>query len=521
MAVFIDVTSALSRPHGPEPAPVLAQETRDAIAQLRSRGIPIGAIIRRAELSPDLTREVEEALLDHFDAAFSFGDGRSTQELLVRAAAALGFAAAACVVVSDDGAVLEAAEARGIGAVSDAGLASRVVADRGARTLVVGGQDLHDERTTSAMNELAAAAEAATALASSDSLIAALQTGISPRDIREVVSRYSGAAALGSTSAARVRSRHAAHRDNERVVAQLVQDCTVAPNVVARPLRFWFDAVGGYRSNVEVRFTTKAKPEAVFLVTAHLDSTAKSESGYNSAVNDAPGADDNASGIGGLLAIARTLNRLEVTAESKCEIRLVLFNGEENGFTGSTRYLETWPSDGPAILGAIQLDMIGYRSRPLANGTHPFEIHAYAAQSPSATAWSLAIANVIRCLTPKVAPELAVQVYPGDLNSDPGQGRSDHASFHRKHIGAVAISEDVYPGPDATSPPPSPNRGYHRYTDRVESIDAGYAAAISRVAAATAIIIARTYDARHRAVAPVHPANPGASKGTGEACFGG
>ena len=31
--------------------------------------------------------------------------------------------------------------------------------------------------------------------------------------------------------------------DGRVVVAQLVQDCTVAPNVVARPLRFWFDAV--------------------------------------------------------------------------------------------------------------------------------------------------------------------------------------------------------------------------------------------------------------------------------------
>ena len=345
-----------------------------------------------------------------------------------------------------------------------------------------------------AIDVLRAAASAAADLPGSDSLIRQLETEISAREIRETVARYSGAAPLGSTSAARVGSRHAAHRDNHRVVAQLVADFQFAPNVVVRPLRFWLGAVGGYRSNIEARFATHVQAEAVVLITAHLDSTAKSESGYDSAVSRAPGADDNASGMAAVLAIARAVNRLR-DPESTCEIRFVLFNAEEDGFAGSARYVDDWPVDGPMPLAVLQLDMIGYQSRRLPNGTHPIEIHAYAAGSPRATEWSLAIARVVERLASKVAPELTPQVYPGDLRADPAHGRSDHVSFHRRHVGAVVISEDVHPGPDATSPPPSPNGAYHRYSDRVDTIDAGYAAAIARVTAAAAIVIARSYDA--------------------------
>jgi hypothetical protein len=120
-------------------------------------------------------------------------------------------------------------------------------------------------------------------------------------------------------------------------------------------------------------------------------------------------------------------------------------------------------------------------------------VHAYAPQSGGTTAWSRAIGDVIARVAPAVAPELATHVHPGDLGTDPGQGRSDHASFHRRGIGAVVISEHVHAGPDATSPPPSPNAGYHRYTDTIDAIDATYTASIARVTAAAAILIARSY----------------------------
>jgi hypothetical protein len=82
---------------------------------------------------------------------------------------------------------------------------------------------------------------------------------------------------------------------------------------------------------------------------------------------------------------------------------------------------------------------------------------------------------------------------------DPAQGRSDHASFHHRQIGAVVVSESGSPGPDASSPPATPNGAYHRFTDRVDRLDAGYVAAIASVVAATAVVIARSYETQRLA----------------------
>ena len=341
---------------------------------------------------------------------------------------------------------------------------------------------------------LAAAIETARSLTPTDPLIAWLTTAISPREIRQTIARYSGAAPLGDTRSEPVASRHAAHRDNERVVGQLLHDFGAIRGVAVRPLRFWLDAIGGYRSNVEARLRTIHPPEAVVLITAHIDSTAKFESGYDPAVSSAPGADDNASGMAALLAIARAASRIAQVSSSKCELRFVLFNAEESGLAGSRRYADTWHSHGPPVIGVMQLDMIGHRSRRLPDGSHPFEIHAGGARLPATMAWSRAIADVVATLTPKVTPELAPHVYPGELNVDPGSGRSDHSSFHRKNIGAVVISEHIHRGPNRTSPLPSPNAGYHRYSDTIDAIDATYAAAIARVTATAAVVIATAYD---------------------------
>lgn len=348
-------------------------------------------------------------------------------------------------------------------------------------------------RTLGSHDALESAAAAANELPSDDPLIARLRAEITPREIRDTIARYSGAAPLGGTSSGRIASRHVAHRDNLRAVAQLVHDFAAIAGLAARPLPFWLDAVGGYRSNVEARLRTMAEREAVVLVTAHVDSTAKFESGYDPAISRAPGADDDASGMAAVLAIARAVGRWGAVADSACEIRFVLFNAEESNLAGSRRYAETWPADGPPLLAVVQLDMVGYRSRCLRDGRHPFEIHASASQCPSTTSWSLAIAHVIAAVAATVAPDLAPHVYPGDLQLDPAYGRSDHSSFHRRDVGAVVISENVHRGPDASSPPPSPNAGYHRYTDTVDAIDATYAASIARVTAAAVVLMARSY----------------------------
>lgn len=75
-------------------------------------------------------------------------------------------------------------------------------------------------------------------------------------------------------------------------------------------------------------------------------------------VSGSPGADDNASGVAGLLEIARVLadHQLDVTIE------FVLFDLEERPFIGfgSRNYVERARDEGKQIVGAVIFDMIGF-----------------------------------------------------------------------------------------------------------------------------------------------------------------
>jgi len=88
------------------------------------------------------------------------------------------------------------------------------------------------------------------------------------------------------------------------------------------------------------------------LVTAHLDSV-NSTGGITAA---APGADDNGSGVAGVLEIARIL-----TAQpAEHDVRFILFGGEEQGLHGSRQYVAALPqAERARIDSVINMDMIG------------------------------------------------------------------------------------------------------------------------------------------------------------------
>merc|ERR1712194_672207 len=77
----------------------------------------------------------------------------------------------------------------------------------------------------------------------------------------------------------------------------------------------------------------------------HLDSIA----GFNSQSNS-PGADDNGSGSAGLLEMARIIDASGI--KFKYSIRLVLFNGEEQGLLGSRAIARRWKNEGLRIRAA-------------------------------------------------------------------------------------------------------------------------------------------------------------------------
>jgi hypothetical protein len=93
----------------------------------------------------------------------------------------------------------------------------------------------------------------------------------------------------------------------------------------------------------------------VVIVTAHLDSI-NLRGGPAAA---APGADDNASGTAGVLAIGRALAR----HTGRHDLRLILFGGEEQGLFGSRQYVAGLPQpERDRIRAVVNMDMIAGRN---------------------------------------------------------------------------------------------------------------------------------------------------------------
>lgn len=213
------------------------------------------------------------------------------------------------------------------------------------------------------------------------------------------------------------------------------------------------------------------------VVGCHLDATAASDGGFDPTVDPAPGADDNASGIAGTLAVAKYLTQFRNKLTHS--VRFCFFNAEEVGIIGSQAYASFLKSQNANVKAVVCMDMIGYNS----DSHRIFEIHA-GYTNPAIRDISLPIANQI-CLSASQLGKLApAQIYKGTNPSsgadrnvyDGAIGRSDHASFHQQGYPAVVVSEDFFLN-TASEPPMDANPHYHKASDSV--IDSAYGADIS------------------------------------------
>ncbi len=85
-------------------------------------------------------------------------------------------------------------------------------------------------------------------------------------------------------------------------------------------------------------------------MTAHLDSTS------NKPQTEAPGAEDNASGVSALMEAARLFRYYKFDRT----IKIIFFTGEEQGLHGSFAYTEDFRHESDNMLGVVNLDMFGY-----------------------------------------------------------------------------------------------------------------------------------------------------------------
>jgi Peptidase family M28 len=101
-----------------------------------------------------------------------------------------------------------------------------------------------------------------------------------------------------------------------------------------------------------LRGTQPESADRIYVVSGHYDSRC---SNVDDAVCDAPGADDDASGVAAVLEMARVMSRHELDAT----IKFVAFAGEEQGLFGSTFFAQQAQAAGLNIAGMFSNDIVG------------------------------------------------------------------------------------------------------------------------------------------------------------------
>lgn len=207
------------------------------------------------------------------------------------------------------------------------------------------------------------------------------------------------------------------------------------------PFRYTEDGTGKVWSGKNIIAVKQGttNPDDIYIVSSHYDSTASRDGTFTYA----PGADDSASGIAGLLEMARVM----VPYTFGATIVLAAFDGEEWNFNsggvnirriGSMHYSNSHTADN--ILGMVSFDMITWN-----NGSNIGRLE---------TGWGSQNSGINAAMTS------ALQTYGGlGVSTNNSNNYSDHVSFANRGIPALMLIEYSW----------SNNPNYHRQTDSVDT----------------------------------------------------
>ena len=219
------------------------------------------------------------------------------------------------------------------------------------------------------------------------------------------------------------------------------------------------------------------------VVSAHYDS-----------VSDCDGADDNATGVAGVLESARILG----AGTWENDLIVACWDEEEDGLVGSEAWVNAFSAAGGAVALAFSLEMIGFASDAPDSQTLPTGLDLLFSEATAAVAANDSRGDFIAfvaddgatapsetfaehagdlAVVPILIPEaLVVSPLLGDLQ------RSDHASFWAAGYSAVMVTDTAN----------FRNSGYHCYLeeDTLDRLDQGFATNVIRatVGAAAALL---------------------------------
>jgi hypothetical protein len=217
------------------------------------------------------------------------------------------------------------------------------------------------------------------------------------------------------------------------------------------PRRHEYDAYGRTFANVEAEL---AGGDEIVIIGAHYDSE-----------RGTPGADDNASGVAAMLALARVMHGRQVERT----VRFVAFANEEQPHfqtqaMGSWRYAQRSRARGEDIVAMLSLESMGYYSDAPGSQHYPPPLSlAY----PSRGNFIGFVGNVrSRKLTRRAVATFRDAVrFPSEgaalPEAVPGVGWSDHWAFWQEGYRAIMVTDTA----------PFRNPHYHRGTDTPDTLD--------------------------------------------------
>jgi Zn-dependent M28 family amino/carboxypeptidase len=206
--------------------------------------------------------------------------------------------------------------------------------------------------------------------------------------------------------------------------------------------------------NLEVERRGAKFPDEIVIVGAHYDS-----------VPQTPGADDNASGVAVMLALAEKF----AAVRPDRTLRFVAFTNEEPWYfqtdaMGSRVYARRCKAQGDKIVAMLALETMGYFKDSKKSQHYPFPLSLFYPSRGNFLAIvgnreSGALVQRVKSVfeSAKVLPVESASL-PGGLQ---GVGWSDHWSFWQEGFPAVMITDTA----------PFRNKNYHKPTDTPETLN--------------------------------------------------
>src|SRR5262245_3565368 len=250
------------------------------------------------------------------------------------------------------------------------------------------------------------------------------------------------------------------HRESRRYLVATLQRAGFAVD------EHRFEGPGFDGFNILTRPIPERTELPLLVIGAHYDSVPAS-----------PGADDNASGVAALLALADHVHRQRSAVDKwTCRLQLAAYDLEEFGILGSWIHARELKAAGVRLRGMIALDMLAYTDHR--RGRQRLPPHLAGVYPDVGIFIGLCGNEASRDFVQLVEAGMrSIEGLPVESLLVPGAGEeisevrlSDHSSFWDAGYPALMITDTSF----------FRNPHYHRETDTVETLDLGFLEKVAR-----------------------------------------